>query len=133
MLRKAGIFYLMLCMVCLSSGCASLLITGASGGVAYTYTNIAYKTVCYPVDKVVSAMNRALKKMGIREVEHTKENNEIAIKAATTSLTIYIDLEKITAKSTKIVVDARKKVVLKDKATAMEIIEQTIRILEGRS
>ena len=50
----------------------------------------------------------------------------------TAELKIYIELERITHKSTKISVDAKKGAIVKDRATATEIIEQTERILEGR-
>jgi hypothetical protein len=36
----------------LLSGCTSVLVTGASGGVAYTITNVAYKTIVSPIDQV---------------------------------------------------------------------------------
>lgn len=124
---------LLLCTMFLSSGCASLLITGASGGVAYTITNVAYKTVCYPVDRVAMAMNMALKKMGIREVERKKDEGDVEIRAVADELTVYIGLERITAKTTKIAIDARKKILLKDKATALAIIDQAIKILEGKA
>ena len=54
------------------------------------------------------------------------------ISATTDRLKIYIELERITNKTTKISVNAKKNVVLKDSATAAEIIEQIETILEGR-
>lgn len=123
---------LVLGMGLLSSGCASLAITGASGGIAYMYANIAHKTVCSPYEKVEQANRKALKKMGITEVERQKTGDGVAITAKTPELTIHIEIEKITAKSAKITVDARKNVILKDKATALAVIEQTERILDGR-
>ena len=54
------------------------------------------------------------------------------ISATTARLKIYIELERITNKTTKISVNAKKNVVLKDSATATEIIEQIETILEGR-
>jgi hypothetical protein len=50
--------------------------------------------------------------------------------AETSELKINIDLEKITAKTTRISVDARKNIVVKDKSTAAAIIEETEAMLE---
>ncbi len=49
--------------------------------------------------------------------------------AETSDLDIYIDLEKITPKTTKMSVDAKKNIVMKDKATAVAIIEETEALL----
>ncbi len=106
-------------------GCTSVLVTGASGGVAYTLTNVAYKTVVSPIDQVEYANRLALMKMKIKYLERRETGNGVQIVAETDELNIYIDLEKITAKTTKIGVDAEKNIVLKDKATAVAIIEET--------
>lgn len=119
--------------VFLSSGCAAVLVTGASGGIAYTATNIAYKTESFPIDKVESATRRALKKMGIVFIGKEKTEDGIRITAVTEDLDIYIDLERVTSKSTKISVDARKNLILKDKATATEIIAQIEKFLNGNN
>jgi len=117
----------------LSSGCATLLVTGASGGVAYTVTNIAYKTESFPIDKVESATRRALKNMGIVFTGKERTEDGIRISAITEGLDIYIDLERVTSKSTKISVDARKNLILKDRATAAEIIAQIEKFLNGKN
>ena len=57
-------FCLLLCIALLSSGCASILLAGASGGAAYTITNVAYKTITFPIGQVEDAAHRALKKDG---------------------------------------------------------------------
>jgi hypothetical protein len=56
----------------LLSGCAIIAVSGAGGGVAYTITNVAYKTFVYPLEHVESATQKALRKMGIREIERKK-------------------------------------------------------------
>ncbi len=109
----------------LLSGCASVLVTGASGGVAYTITNVAYKTVVSPIDQVEYANRLALMKMRIRYIERRETGNGVQIVAETNELNIYIDLERITPRTTKIGVNAEKNIILKDKATAVTIIEQT--------
>lgn len=117
-------------LVC-SVGCASILLAGVSGGVAYTITNVAYKTVSFPLAATEVAMRNALRHMGIQETERRNVESGIEIDAAAADLTISISLERITPKTTKISVDARKSLVIKDKATATEIIEQTVAILQS--
>ena len=125
-------FCLLFCIALLSSGCASVLLTGASGGVAYTVTNVAYQTFTFPFEQVEGALHAALKKMGIKETGREKIENGVQVIAAAAELKIYIDIKKITPRTTQISVDAKKNVILKDRATATEIIEQTEKILEGR-
>lgn len=121
-------FYLS-CLLLLT-GCTSLLVTGASGGVAYTITNVANKTVVSPIDQVEFANRLALMKMRIKYVERMETGNGVQIVAETSELDIYINLEKITPKTTKICVDAEKNIVMKDKATAVAIIEETEAMLK---
>ncbi len=115
-------FYIF-CLLLLQ-GCTSVLVTGASGGVAYTVTNVAYKTVVFPIDQVEFANRLALIKMKIKYVDRTETGSGVQIVAETSELNIYINLEQITPKTTKICVDAEKNIVLKDKATAVAIIEE---------
>jgi dihydrodipicolinate reductase len=117
----------------LSSGCAAVVVSGASGGIAYTITNIAYKTVTFPLNKTEAATYAALKKMGIKAYAKEYIDNGVKIISKTEDLDIDISLERVTTKSTKISVDARKNVVIKDKATATEIISQIEKILDGKN
>ncbi|MGO9378244.1 MAG: DUF3568 family protein [Dissulfurispiraceae bacterium] len=129
--RTVSIFFLL--VLILSVGCASILVAGAGGGIAYTFTNVAYKTVTYPSGEVVAAVHGALKKMEITEryTELTADGG-MKIKAETPDLTIYVYIDNITIKTTKISVDARKYLIMKDVATATEIIQQTNRILGSK-
>ena len=115
----------------LLSGCATVLVTGASGGVAYTITNVAYKTIACPIDQVEFANRLALMKMRMKYVERMETENKVNIVAETSELNIYINLEKITPKTTKISVNAEKNIVMKDMATAVAIIEETEAMLEN--
>ncbi len=132
MKREINVQFCVFCLLILS-GCANVatvMVGGASNGVAYTISNIAYKTIVSPIDQVELANRLALIKMGIKQVEKKETGNGVEIFAETSELKIHIDLEKITAKTTKIGVDAAKSVVVKDKATAAAIIEQTEAMLE---
>ncbi len=144
MLPKTKFFkkYIVICCMLFLTGCGALpiaftalipvVVSGAGGGVAYTITNIAYKTFSYPINKVEAASHKALGKMHIVVVERSEEEDWVQISAVTKRLRIYISLEHITPTTTKIKVNAKRGMVFKDKATATEIIEQTERILEGK-
>ena len=106
-----------------------MALTGAGVGVSYTLTNVAYRSFSSPVDQVHHATISALEKMEIMVIDDSKSEDGRTITAATMELDITINLEEVTLKTTKIKVDARKKLVLKDKATAAEIINQVEKVL----
>ena len=106
-----------------------MALTAAGVGVSYTLSNVAYRSFSSPMDRIHHATIVALKKMGIRVIDDSKSEDGRIIIAATKGLDIAISLEEVTSKTTQIKVDARKRVVLKDKATAAEIINQVGKIL----
>ncbi|NVM56497.1 MAG: hypothetical protein HWN51_00035 [Desulfobacterales bacterium] len=69
--------------------------------------------------------------MDIKVMGRSNTERGRRIKAATEKLDIIIDLERVTSRATQIKVNAKKGRVLKDKATAGEIINQVGKILEG--
>jgi hypothetical protein len=111
------------------SGCTAVALTGAGVGVGYTLSNVAYRSFSAPLDRVHDATIDALKKMGIHIIDDSRSGDGRTITAVTSELDIIIDLEKITSKTTQVKVDARKNYLLKDKATAAEIINQVGKIL----
>jgi hypothetical protein len=80
---------------------------------------------------VEDATHRALKRMGIREAGRSASGDEIEITAIAGELNITITLSRVTGQTTKMSVDARKNFLFKDRATAAEIIDQTVRILDA--
>ena len=112
--------------------CAAAAVTGAGAGADYTITNIAYRTFNFSLDRVNKATTLALKRLDIKIIDNSKTEKGRKIKSATKELEILIDLERITSKATKIKVNAKKGRILKDKATAAEIINQVNKILEGK-
>jgi hypothetical protein len=129
----------LLCLVLALSGCALMglaapaaAVSGGTAGVNYSFTNNVYKTISYPVADVEAALNKALKKMDIKETKRRKEEGNVSISAVTGNLDINIDLEKVTPTVTNIKVNAKKGIFFKDKATATEIIVQTEKNLGAR-
>lgn len=117
----------------LFSGCASLVVTGGGLGIGYLFTNIADKTINYPMASVNEAIVEASKRMDIQIVDRSDSENGAMIKATTKDLDISIELEIITASTTRVTVNARKNLILKDKATATAIIQQAENLLAGES
>jgi hypothetical protein len=126
--------------VCLSvsslifTGCAvvaPMALTTTTMGVAYYYMNVSEKTCVYDLDTMNRASLVTLKRMGFKLGEQSRdEDGDRKIQAEADDLNITVKLKKITSKCTKIKVTARKNVVIRDKATAAEIILQTERTAE---
>ncbi len=116
------------------SGCGALpvtlvsvlpvMVSGAGGGIAYTVTNVAYKTFSYPIDMVTESVHDALTKMQIAEEPMAEIEDGVEITGLTRKLTIYIDIEEITPSTTRVKVNAKRGTIMKDKATAKEILVQ---------
>ena len=128
-LRKMLFLFFLLIL----SGCAVVVVSGAGLGVSYTLSNVAYKTFSKPLDVTHDATVYALKKMDIRILDNVLTTKGRKITAATRELRITINLEKITSKATRIKVDARKRIFLKDKATAVEIIAQVDKFIKDNN
>lgn len=111
------------------SGCAAVAVSGAVSGVEYTFTNVAYRTFTFPHGKVHAAALAALKKMGIVVLNDEKIAAGTRLKAKTEKLAISVKLESVTRKATKMSVDVKRNLVMKDKPLAVEIITQTGRLL----
>jgi len=95
-------------------------------GVAYYYMNAAEKTCVYDFDTMTKASVSTLKRMGFTVGEQsTDEDGDHKIEAEAEELDVTIKLKRITDKCTKIKVTASEDVVIRDKATAFEIIYQT--------
>ena len=117
----------------LTSGCAAVAVTalgvGAAVGVNHTLNGIVYKTFAEPMPKVKRATLTALKQMEIpvEAVEKTAAGE--VIKAKASNRAIEVEFESLTPKTTRMRVVADSDGLIKDSATATEIILQTERAL----
>ena len=117
----------------LTSGCAAVALTalgvGGAVGVNHTMNGIVYKTFTEPLPKVKRATLTALKQMEIpvETVEKTKQGE--LIKAKASNRAIEVEFESLTPKTTRMRVVADSDGLIKDSATATEIILQTERAL----
>jgi hypothetical protein len=122
----------------LLNGCAAVALTmlGVGAGVAtgtsvsYTLDGVAYRTFTAPLPQVETATRTALDKMGIKVEAMAKTEQGKAIKAIGNERDIEVELEMVTAKTTRIRTVAKQGMFFKDRATATEIILQTEKVLD---
>jgi Protein of unknown function (DUF3568) len=118
-------------------GCAAVGLTLFSVGagvatgtsVGYTLDGIAYRTFTASLPQVENATRTALDRMGIKIEATSKVDQGKAIKAIASDREIEIELEKVSAKTTRIRTVAKQGLFFKDRATATEIIMQTEKAL----
>jgi hypothetical protein len=108
-------------------GVGAGVATGTS--VAYTLDGIAYRTFTASLPQVESATRTALDHMGIKVETTSKIDQGKAIKAVSNDREIEIELEMVSAKTTRIRTVAKQGIFFKDRATATEIIIQTEKVL----
>jgi hypothetical protein len=117
------------------SGCETLSLTllgiGGSAAVNHQLSNTPSRTFTVPLLKVKNASLVALRRMGIRTDEVKKWDNGELITARVGNREIEVELESVTAYTTRMRVTARNGGFFYDGATAAEIIVQTERRLGG--
>lgn len=119
------------------NGCAGVGLTlfGVGAGVAtgtsvaYTLDGVAYRTFTVPLPQVENATRTALDRMGIKIDSTAKIDQGKAIRATSNDREIEIELEMVSAKTTRIRTVAKQGIFFKDRATATEIIIQTEKVL----
>jgi len=126
--RKIFISLMLLGVLVLNNGCVTILaagaITGAAQYVKYTVDSTAKKTFIGNLNRVTLASIKVLKKMRITINTVKKHETSAKIQAVANDLKIKISIHPITDITTKVSIDALKYAVLRDRATAAEIIAQ---------
>jgi hypothetical protein len=103
----------------------------ASTGVSHTLNGIAYKTFTTPVQDLESSTVQALDNMGIavERAEDMETGRKIVARAE--ARTIEIELERLSSQATRMRVTAIQGIpLLRDSATATEIILQTAQVVD---
>lgn len=121
-----------------TQGCAAVGLTlfgvgaglSAGTGTQYTLDSIAYRTFTAPLQDIRRATLAAFKRMDI-----TLQNDEMMdtgrhVVGQAADRTIDIELERLTARMTRMRVTAKQGWFFRDRATAGEIIAQTERSLD---
>jgi len=136
-----GLTLLVLAALLTTQGCVLVAVgavAAAAGGVTYTVMGTAEKTYNEDYDVVMAALQKALTTLDIKpgETKRSEENGK-TVKTETQSfardLTITISIDRISDKATRVIVDASKKYLGKDTATAGEILNQTTNNLSTKS
>jgi len=125
-------------MALLLQGCAAIGLTflGAGAGVAadtgtsHTLSGTASRTFAAPADQVRRATHVALRSMAMRIAEETVDGDTRTIVTHAGNRTIEIELQRLTAKATRMSVVAKHHVLMRDRATADQVIEQTQETLD---
>jgi hypothetical protein len=116
-------------MAVMLAGCETLSLTvlgiGGSAAVNHKMSSTPTRTFTMPLLKVKSASIVALKRMGIQAGEVKKLDNGEVITARVGKREIEVELESLTAYTTRMRVVARDGGFFYDGATATEIIVQT--------
>lgn len=119
--------------VLMLEGCAVVavgVVAGAAAGVTYTMMGVGEQTFNNDFDSVTTALQKALASLDIKtgHTRRTEEGGRIVkaeIEAFARDLTIQITVERVSDQATRVVVDAGKYYVVKDKAIASQILSQT--------
>jgi len=112
------------------AGCVPVAVTaagvGMGAGLGHTLGGMVYKTFTTPQANVKKATYGALNRMQIKVVEAKRTGSTELITAKAADREIEIELEALTPNTTRMLVVAKKESgILRDSATATEIILQT--------
>jgi hypothetical protein len=128
-LRGTSRHFVTLVVAVLVCGCEPLSITalgiGGSAAMNHKMNSTPSRTFTLPLLKVKTASLGALKRMGIQFEEVKKIENGELITARVGKRAIEVELESLTANTTRMRVVARDGSLFYDGATASEIIVQT--------
>ena len=131
MARRLATVALMLALGLGSQGCAVPMTDGANGpSVNFTLDGIAYRTFGAPVDTLQRATLTTFKRMELAlQSDEPKDDGCRELIAADADRTIHVELEKLTARTTRMRITAKRGWVWRDRATAGEFIVQAERAL----
>lgn len=123
-----------------SQGCAGAGLTlfgvgaGVSSGtgVSYTLDSVAYKTFAASEGDLRAATLQTLQRMAIDVTETQKTETGTDINATAGDRTIEIEIDRITAKTSRMRVVVKKDWIFRDRATAGEIVAQTVDTLDSK-
>lgn len=115
-------------------GCAAVALTalgvGMATGVSHTLGGMVYKTFTAPQSQVRKAALGAMGRMQVKVVDSKRNGSTEVIRAKAGDRDVEVELEALTPNTTRMLVVAKKDGgILRDGATATEIILQTERFV----
>jgi hypothetical protein len=125
-IRLGGVA-LMLAVALVSQGCAA----GTAGhSVNYTLDGVAYRTFSAPLDQLQRITLTTFKRMDLAlKSDAVKDDGCREMVAAAGDRTVHVELEKLSARTTRMRITAKQGWLWRDRAAAGEIIAQTERSL----
>lgn len=131
--QKTRSAIVMLALAASTAGCDPITLTaaslGAGLGASHTLGGIIYRTFTAPIKTVENGSVEAMRDMGVKVVSRsTNKMGERVINATAKDREIEVLLEPLTPRTTRMRVIASNGL-LKDSATAQEIMLQTERVL----
>ena len=133
--RRLGGIALMLAAAQLIQGCAPLTTTTAGAparNVDFTLDGIAYRTFSAPLDQMQRATLTTFKRMDLAlKSDEIKDDGCRELVAANGDRTIHVELEKLSARTTRMRITAKQGWMWRDRAAAGELLVQTERTLSG--
>jgi hypothetical protein len=133
--RRLGGIALMLAAALVIQGCAGLTSTTAGGparNVDFTLDGIAYRTFSAPLDQMQRATLTTFKRMDLAlRSDEIKDDGCRELVAANGDRTVHVELEKLSARTTRMRITAKQGWLWRDRAAAGELLVQTEHTLSG--
>jgi hypothetical protein len=138
--RVWGVF-LLTAVVTTGQGCAGIGFSPFRSGAApaatqdvdYTLTGVAHHTFSVAIEPLRRATLATFKRMQIPlKSDQTKDDGRRELIALAGDRTVYVDLERLTARTTRMRITAKHGWIWRDRAMAGEIIVQTERTLDDK-
>ena len=132
MANIVAISTLILASLLATQGCAGMFSAprgGADTAVNFTLDGVAFRTFGTPVDGLQHATLTALGRMDFTLTSDQAMDDGRALVARAGDRTIHVELEKLTARTTRMRITAKDGWLWRDQATAGELLAQTERAL----
>ena len=133
--RRLGGIALMLAAALVGQGCANLTTTTAGAparNVDFTLDGIAYRTFSAPLDQMQRATLTTFKRMDLAlKSDEIKDDGCRELVAANGDRTIHVELEKLSARTTRMRITAKHGWMWRDRVAAGELLVQTEHTLSG--
>jgi hypothetical protein len=117
------------------AGCDTVAIALLGGGATtllrYNLDGVAARTFTAPAAAVKSASLAAMERMGLALEGTDKFDNGEILRARAPNREIEVELEPITRETTRMRITARGGGMFYDHATAIEIVQQTVNVLDA--
>ena len=133
MTNRLGTWTLMLALAVSVQGCAEVGVSPPAQSVNFTLDGVAYRTFSAPVDDMRRAALSTFKRMDLElKSDEATEDGCRELIAANSGRTLYVELDKLTARTTRMRITAKHGWMLRDRAAAGEFIVLTERALEDK-